>query len=58
MINSLKDKYFTFTPGEFLPIYYEGKPANIKEFHMYKLKKAAIAADKAWVSFLDRAYAK
>lgn len=56
MINSIKNKYNTYTPNEFLPIYEGGKLANRKEFHIYKLKKAALAADRAWMSFVERAH--
>ena len=40
MINSIKNKYNTFTPGEFLPIYIEGKLANRNAFHAYKTRIA------------------
>lgn len=39
MIKAIKNKYYTFTPGEFLPIYIGGELANRKEFHAYKIKK-------------------
>ncbi len=58
MINAIKNKYETYTPGEFLPIFYEGELANRREFHMYKLKKAAVAADNAWMGFVNRAHSK
>lgn len=38
MINSIKQKYFTYQPGEFLPVYIDGKLANRREFHMYRLR--------------------
>ena len=38
MINKIKNKYYNYQPGEFLPIYMDGKLANRKEFHKYKLK--------------------
>lgn len=57
MINSIKNKYYTYQPGEFLPIFEGGVLANRKQFHMYKIKKAAIAADRAWMSFVERAHA-
>ena len=56
MINSIKNKYYTYTPNEFLPIFEDGKLANRKDFHLYKLKKAALAADSAWMSFVKRAH--
>lgn len=54
MINAIKDKYYTYQPGEFLPIYYDGALANKKDFHLYKLKKVGLAIDRAFV----RAYGK
>jgi hypothetical protein len=38
MINAIKQKYFTYQPGEFLPIRKDGKLANIREFHFYRIK--------------------
>lgn len=38
MINSIKNKYNTYQPGEFLPIYVDGKLANKRDFHKYRLK--------------------
>ena len=58
MINAIKNKYETYTPGEFLPIYYEGTLANKKEFHLYKLGKALAAADNACMVFVNRAHGK
>lgn len=58
MINKIKSKYETYTPGEFLPIYEEGILANRRDFHVYKLKKALIAADSAWMGFVNRAHGK
>lgn len=40
MINKIKNKYYRYQPGEFLPIYMDGQLANRKAFHMYKLKRA------------------
>ena len=40
MINSIKNKYYQYKPGEFLPIYMDGELANRKAFHLYKAKKA------------------
>lgn len=56
MINTIKNKYYSYDPNEFMPIYIEGKIANAGTFHLMKLKKAAIAADKAWMSFVNRAH--
>lgn len=58
MINAIKNKYYTYNTNEFLPIYYEGKIANKNEFHLYKLKKAALAVDHAFQVAIDRAYSK
>lgn len=58
MINKITNKYFEYNPNEFLPIYRDGKIDNIKEFHLLKLKKAALAADRAFQRAIDRAYAK
>ena len=41
----IKDKYYRFQPGEFLPIYAEGQLANKREFHAYRIK--AIIAHRA-----------
>jgi hypothetical protein len=38
MINKIKNKYYNYQPGEFLPIYMDGQLANRKEFHAYKIK--------------------
>lgn len=56
--NTLKDKYNTYTPGEFLPIYLEGELANRREFHIYKAKKLLTAADQSWMSFVNRAHGR
>lgn len=58
MINKIKNKYYQYSPNEFLPIYVEGKLANKNEFHLYKLKKAALAADHAFQVAIDRAYSR
>lgn len=58
MINSIKNKYYSYQPNEFLPIFMDGKLANTKDFHMYKIKRAANRFDRAWVNFVDRAYDK
>lgn len=56
MINSIKNKYYTYQPGEFLPIFMDGELANRKQFHMYKAKKALLAADRAWMAFVNSAH--
>lgn len=38
MINHIKDKYYRFNPGEFLPVYVDGKMTNKREFHIYRIK--------------------
>lgn len=58
MINAIKNKYYTYQPGEFLPVYYDGALANKKDFHMYKIKKAALAADAAWMRFVSTTHSK
>lgn len=58
MINKIKNAYNTYEPNQFLPIYYDGQLANRREFHIYKLKKVAIAADSAWMGFVNRAHGK
>ena len=58
MINKIKNAYNTYQPNEFLPIYEDGVLANRRDFHIYKLKRAAVAADAAWMSFVNRAHAK
>lgn len=57
MINSIKNKYFEYNPTEFMPIFYDGKLANARQFHLYKLKRAALRADRALMHFVDAAYA-
>jgi len=39
MINKIKNSYYKYQPGEFLPIYMDGELANRKAFHIYKIKK-------------------
>jgi hypothetical protein len=34
----LKEKYYTYQPGEFLPVYSGGELQNRKEFHAYRVK--------------------
>lgn len=57
MIKSIKNKYYTYQPGEFLPIFQDGQLANRKQFHAYKIKRAANRADRAWIAFVERAHA-
>lgn len=47
MIKSITNKYYEYNPNEFLPIYYEGKLSNRKDFHAYKAKQAAKALGTA-----------
>lgn len=39
MINKIKNNYYKYKPGEFLPIYMDGELANRRAFHIYKLKQ-------------------
>lgn len=34
---TIKTKYYTFQPGDFLPVYRDGKLANKRAFHMYRI---------------------
>lgn len=38
MLNLIKNKYYKYTPGEFLPIYEGNDLINKRDFHMYKIK--------------------
>lgn len=38
--NTVKNKYFTYVPGEFMPIVVDGELANKRAFHAYKLRRA------------------
>lgn len=35
---TLKDKYYRYQPGEFLPVYDGGRMINRREFHAYRIK--------------------
>lgn len=35
--NIIKDKYYRYEPGEFLPIFSGGELLNKKEFHKYRI---------------------
>ena len=35
---NIKNSYYNYQPGEFLPVYMDGQLANRKEFHAYKIK--------------------
>lgn len=37
MLNSIINKYYTYQPNEFIPIYIDGKLANKQAFHKYRL---------------------
>lgn len=39
--NTIKNKYYVYQPGEFLPILIDGELANRREFHAYKARRAA-----------------
>lgn len=51
MINSIKQKYYTFTPGEFLPIYNGNQLMNKRDFHIYKIKWMLKHRDHALYQF-------
>lgn len=36
--NIIKDKYYRYEPGEFLPIFSGGELLNKREFHKYRIK--------------------
>lgn len=36
----IKNKYYTFVPGEFIPVYMDGELHNKRSFHRYKLARA------------------
>lgn len=38
LTQTIKAKYYTFQPGEFLPVYRDGQLANKREFHIYRIK--------------------
>ena len=58
MLNAIKNKYYTYKAGDFLPIYEDGVLINKRDFHIYKLKTAAVAADHAWMDFVNRFHAQ
>lgn len=47
MINKIKNKYYSYDPTEFLPIYRDGVIDNKNDFHAYKAKLAIKAVGKA-----------
>jgi hypothetical protein len=36
--NTIKNKYYQYQPGEFLPVYSGGELLNKREFHAYRIK--------------------
>lgn len=36
--NTIKNKYYRYQPGEFLPIYSGGEMVNKRDFHIYRIK--------------------
>ena len=38
--NTIKQKYYIYQRGEFLPVYSGGELINKKQFHIYKAKRA------------------
>lgn len=57
MINIIKtniqNHYYSYTPGEFLPVFVEGQWANRKEFTEYKLHKLMAAAGNKIVRVVE-----
>lgn len=41
MVNKIKNQYYQYKPGDFLPIYIDGELANRSAFHAYRLKTIA-----------------
>lgn len=39
--NPIKNKFYTYVPGEFLPVYVDGHLANRHSFYTYKARRAA-----------------
>lgn len=39
-MNYLKDKYYTYVPGEFMPVFVDGELENKTAFHRYKARRA------------------
>lgn len=37
--NTIKSKYYTYVPGEFMPVYVDGQLANRASFHAYKMRR-------------------
>lgn len=37
LTQTLKNKYFTYQPGEFLPVYSGGVLLNKRQFHVYRI---------------------
>lgn len=38
LTQTLKTKYYTYQPGEFLPVYSGGEMLNKRQFHAYRIK--------------------
>jgi len=38
IINTIKNKYYRYQPGEFLPVRSGGELINKREFHKYRIK--------------------
>lgn len=51
MIENIKQKYYRFNPGEFLPVYHDGKLTNRREFHIYRIKWIIHNRAAAWYMF-------
>jgi len=48
---------YGYTPGEFLPIFIEGKMSNMNEFRAYKAKKAAAVVGHGMMQVVEYASA-
>ena len=38
----IENKFYTYVPGEFLPIFVDGELSNRQDFYAYKAKRAAV----------------
>lgn len=49
--NSIKDKYYRYQPGEFLPVYSGGELLNRKDFHKYRIRQILSRPSEAFHQF-------
>lgn len=47
----VKEKYYTYQPGEFLPVYSGGELINKRQFHAYRIKWILRNRDAALYQF-------